>query len=206
MKRIIIAIILVTVTSGAASAEGMLFGVKGGMNLANWTGSDTEFLTLDNKMKVAFGGGIWFGYAFNENFSIQPELLLMMKGTKWEESGVTLSANYNYLDLNLLAKMTFPMEGSVTPFIFVGPQIGFLMSAKFKAEYEGDSEEIDVKDEYKDIDFGLAFGGGVDYNLEAGCVSFDVRYNLGLMSIYDGENVDQKNAGIIFMAGYGFAF
>ena len=47
-----------------------------------------------------------------------------------------------------------------------GPQIGFLMSAKMKAESGGDSEEIDVKDDLKSIDFGINFGAG--YKLENG--------------------------------------
>ena len=69
-------------------------------------------------------------------------------------------------------------------------------------------EEEDIKDSTKSIDFGLVLGAGFDYMLESGCVTFDVRYVLGLTTIDDpevGDAADVKNTGIQFLVGYGFS-
>ncbi|TFG88147.1 MAG: PorT family protein, partial [Candidatus Atribacteria bacterium] len=78
MKRLIIALALVALMSSTVFAEGMTFGVKAGLNLANLAGDDIE----DMKMKLCFGGGVFMNYPMTESISLQPELLFMMKGAK----------------------------------------------------------------------------------------------------------------------------
>jgi len=199
MKRFLIAMALVVFMAGAASAEGMLFGIKGGLNMANLSGDDIE----GNEMKMAFGGGIWMNYAFTEAFSIQPEVMYMMKGAGIEDldDGVSL----NYIDLNILGKYTIPMEGNFAPYLFGGPYVGMLMTAEAPDE---EGEIVDIKDSCKSMDFGAMIGAGFDYKLEAGgCISFDARYAMGLTTIDDTEfEADIKNTGIMVMVGYGFAF
>lgn len=206
MKRFIVAIALLVFMSGAVMAEGMTFGIKGGLNLANLYGDDID----ENKIKLAWGGGVFMNYMFTDAFSVQPEVLVMMKGTKAdieEDAGFKLA----YIDIPILAKYTIPMEGPVAPSIFAGPYVGFVMSAK---EYYQD-DEVDWKDDSAMMDFGVIFGAGVDYVLSegTGCITFDVRYCLGLTTLADiadlSEGEDQpdiKNSGIMFLVGYGFMF
>ena len=78
MKRLIIAIALVALMSGTVLAEGLSLGFKGGLNLANLVGDDLE----NTKMKLCFGGGVFMNYQMTESISLQPELLIMMKGVK----------------------------------------------------------------------------------------------------------------------------
>ncbi|MCK4538309.1 MAG: PorT family protein [Candidatus Krumholzibacteria bacterium] len=199
MKRFIIAMALVVFMTGAVSAEGMMFGIKGGLNMANITG-DLE----DTKMKMAFGGGVWVNFAVTETFSIQPELFLMNKGVKAdidEDAGIKLS----YIDIPILGKFSVPTEGNFGFNFFGGPYIGFLMSAE--AYYE--DEEEDIKDFTESLDYGLVFGAGFDYMLESGCITFDARYALGLANLAkddEGDDESIKNAGIQILVGYGFAF
>lgn len=203
MRRLLVALAIVALMGNAAMAEGMMFGVKGGLNLANWSG-DTEMLGYDNSMKMGFGGGVWMSYAITEAFAIQPEALFMIKGTKWDIEGIDLNANLAYIDFNILGKFVIPTESDFAPFIMAGPQIGLLL----KSELEAMGMTEDMKDYTKSIDFGIAFGAGFDFMLGSGCVSFDARYVLGLTSIDDpgeGEAADLKNTGIMFMVGYGFA-
>ena len=201
MKRFIIAMALVVFMTGAVSAEGMMFGVKGGLNMANLYGDDVE----DSKMKMAFGGGVWMNYGFNEALSLQPELMFMMKGAE-EDVDDGGKIKLTYLDINLLLKYAIPMEGNFVPFFNVGPQFAMLMSAN----YEDSEEDVDIKDYMKSMDIGAVFGIGFDYMLEAGgCITVDARYVLGLTSVDDpeeGDASDTKNSGIQFMVGYGFNF
>lgn len=86
-----------------------------------------------------------------------------------------------------------------------GPQIGFLMAAKAKVEFEGNSDSEDIKEFFSTVDFGVNFGAG--YQLEQG-IFFDARYNLGLSNTDDSEFSDSdfavKNAVFQISVGYKF--
>ena len=90
-----------------------------------------------------------------------------------------------------------------------GPQIGFLMSADASSSVTSggttNSSSSNVKDQYKDIDFGLNFGVG--YKLDFG-LFFDARYNLGLSDLADkrndGDNGKSTNRVIQISVGYSF--
>ena len=197
MKRILVIMAIMALVSTAASAEGMMFGVKGGLNLANVTGD------LDGtEMKMAFGGGIWFEYAITEAFSIQPEVLFMLKGYDTEIDDTGFKATY--IDIPILAKYSVPMEGSFVPFFYAGPYFGILMSA----DMEVLGTEIDWKDYTKTLDIGAVGGAGVNYMLGEGCLTLDARYAMGFTTLDDAETdpIDVKNTGIQFFLGYGFAF
>ena len=122
----------------------------------------------------------------------------MMKGTE-EDVDEGEKLKLDYLEIPVLVKYMIPTEGKISPCFFAGPAVGMLMSAKYGDE--------DVKDFTKSIDFGVAFGAGVDVAMgEKGKLTFDARYTLGLANIVDEEGVDDKvkNANISFMVGYSF--
>jgi hypothetical protein len=198
MKRFIVVLALVTLASGSVLAGGLTFGFKAGLNLANVTGDD---VLADNEMKICVGGGAFLNIPAFGMLSVQPELLYMMKGVKWgafDDAGTRMS----YLDLPVLAKISIPTPGPFSPNLFAGPYVGFNMSAE---NYIGDTV-FDIKDDVKSTDFGLVVGGGFDYNLLVGQLTFDARYVLGLTSLDDtSDDDDVKNTGIMIMAGYGFS-
>jgi len=195
-------VLLVAATMLAAAplfAEGMMFGIKGGINLANLTGDDVE----DNSMKIGGVGGGFLCYRINEIFAIQPEILFSMKGADFEApAGDTLgmdgSFSLNYIEIPLLLKVNLPTEGKMKPFLYAGPAFGLLMTAKV--------EDVDVKDDMKTMDIGILAGAGIGYQMEGGTLFFEARYEVGMTSVPDDDDVDAKNTAISFMVGYGFAF
>ncbi len=202
MKRLIVALALVALMSGTVLAEGMTIGFKGGLNLADLKGDIEDAIGVGTKMKLGFGGGVFLNYQMTESISLQPELLFIMKGTKADVDEVDAGVKMTSVDIPVLVKFSVPMEGAFAPCFFAGPYIGFNMSSKFYVE----DEEEDIED-IKSTDFGLVFGGGFDYDIGEGYLTFDVRYVLGLTTLDDSdEEMDIKNAGIMFMAGYGFSF
>ncbi|MFZ5980979.1 MAG: porin family protein [Candidatus Zixiibacteriota bacterium] len=210
MKKLllVLGVIMIFAVSGIAQTEGVGItakGVKAGLNLANLTGSDIE----GNKMMLTFGGGAFVEYSFNPQFAIQPEALFMMKGTKAEEGDEKI--NLTYIEIPVLLKFKPTMEGNFKPAIFAGPALGLLLSAKADVYDEVEEEiveDVDIKDEMKSIDFGIAFGAGFMYMMQnGGGITFDARYTMGMGKIYDPEEGDApeiKNANISFMVGYSF--
>jgi len=182
-----------------SNAQETKFGVKAGLNIAN-IGGDIE----DASSKIGFNVGGFAEFKISDKFAIQPELLFSTQGakTEWSEDDVTVEEklNLSYLNIPVMAKFYVAEKFSLE----AGPQIGFLLSAKSKFEGGGLSEEVDVKDAYESIDFGVNFGAGYDFteNLSAG-----VRYNLGLSNIAkteDGEDFKMNNSVFSVSVGYKF--
>ena len=215
MKKIalIVAILLVfALTVGAQDKVTgvMAKGIKAGLNIAGHSGDDTDE-HHKNLMGAAFGGFLQYNVA--EQFAIQPEVLYMMKGAEWEDGDDTWKGKYNYLEVPILFKFLIPTQGSVQPNIFVGPSVGFLLSANEEWDYEGETGDEDVKDYLKSTDVGLAFGAGAAFTMGQGQLMLDVRYTMGMTKIYEAEanEVDPdagepeiKSKAISFMVGYGF--
>lgn len=183
MKRVIV--LLVCVTSFVAANAQVNFGGKAGVNLATFSG-DVE----DVKMKIGYHVGALVQIPVSESFLIQPELVFSAQGAKSEGTEDDVKANFNYLNIPIMAKY----QSTSGFFAETGPQIGFLMSAKMKA---GDTD-VDVKEYYKSTDFNWAFGLG--YQMASG-FGVNARYNLGLSSIYDEDVDDEKVKNSVFQIG-----
>lgn len=195
MKKILLSAVAV-MAFGVAQAQEIKFGAKAGLNIAN-LGGDAE----TDGSRTGFHIGAVAEFKLTETFSIQPELVYSMQGAKTkfgiEELGMVVEEDLklDYINIPIMAKY-YVMEGLS---LEAGPQIGFLMSAKFGSE--------DVKDGYKSIDFGLA--AGVGYELPMG-VFFQARYNAGLANIADtssdeGEG-DFKMTNGVFQISVGYKF
>jgi hypothetical protein len=200
MKRLLVVMIVLACFSGSALAEGMTYGIKAGVNLADFSG-DIEH----NERKLGFSGGLFLNYAFTEIFSVQPELLFMMRGTKHEQLENT-AYHLTYFEVPVLVKLSLPTGAAFLPHAFVGPSFGFLIDAT--EEYA--NIENDIKDYINSVDYGMVIGTGFDYMIGAGRLLFDARYSFSLANILEEEeNEDDdelKNSGITIMVGYGYTF
>ena len=102
----------------------------------------------------------------------------------------------SYLTLPVLVKYSFEDAGFGA---YLGPQIGYLLSAKIK---EGGVTE-DIKEDVKSTDFSGIIG--VEYFLPMG-VGLSARYQLGLSNVAkDTEDEGSvKNKALTFTLGYRF--
>jgi len=164
------------------SGDSMSFGVKGGLNSFTVTNSTGA------KSKIGFQLGGFAEFKVSDKFSVQPELMYTAQGTKNDVA----TLNLNYINIPVIAKYFVTEDISIQ----AGPQIGFLMSAK----YDG----TDVKDSFKSMDYGLNLGAG--YNLNEN-MSLDLRYYIGLAQLQKdlatGESASH-NAGLLLSFGYKF--
>lgn len=187
------------------------FGVKAGLALANWSSSEALFEGYPLKNKAGFVFGAFSNIGLAKNFSLQPEVLYIQKGSKinvseGEVTG-TVKFNIDYLEIPLLLMYSFQKENStLIPSIFAGPFIGFNASAKQKVEVTGEEYSYDIKDEIKDVEFGVTFGLGLAKKMSKLTFHSDIRYDLGLSNIADGaeEGFYIKNRTWLFMLGVGF--
>ncbi|MBP2617402.1 porin family protein [Chryseobacterium jejuense] len=159
---------------------------KAGINIANQSIKNVN----GEKSKTSFQAGLGVNIQTGiKNFSVQPEVNFISKGTKFKNSLGSETYNFNYIEVPVLAKYSF---GPV--YVNAGPSIGILMGKndKVKAAYG----------KTKSIDFGLQMGAGVAIPAGPGKVIVDGRYNLGLNNISDEKGIDVKNRGFALSLGY----
>lgn len=159
---------------------------KAGINIANQSIKNVN----GEKSKTSFQAGLGVNIQTGvKNFSVQPEVNFISKGTKFKNSFGNHTYNFNYIEIPVLAKYSF---GPV--YVNAGPSIGFLMGKndRIKAAYG----------KTKSVDFGLQMGAGVALPAGPGKIIVDGRYNLGLSNISDEKGLDVKNRGFAISLGY----
>ena len=184
MKTLITTLVIITICSAGLHAQGLDFGVKAGVNIANQKyGGD---FNVDTKAIVLFHGGVFVTWMFTEKLGLQPEVLFSMQGTK-EDDTYEYKVIANYINIPVLVRYDITDMFSV----HAGPQFGMLLSAE--GEYSGGNGKQDIKEYYKGTDIGIAIGAEADdlpLNLGVG-----VRYILGLTNVAE-DNVDFQDGSI----------
>ncbi len=239
MKRSVLILFVLLLAMAVTASAQIKFGLKAGVNLADMSGDGWDVLatledvTIDHKFSLGFGGGFFAQIPIGQSgLLLQPEALFVMKGSKVETSGtvVTEKAKLNYIEVPVLVKYSIPMQGKVSPNLFAGPYAAFNVGAKLTfdnvpADETEDWVDMDI-DNIKPIDFGITFGGGLDYAIgPKGKLTFDIRYTMGLVDAFDDvteaeddalaadkvnmvddayKGLKLKNSDIRFMVGYAF--
>ena len=188
MKKLMLMAAIAVFGLSNVNAQEVTFGVKGGVNFANVGGDDVD----DANGLTSFHVGGVVNIGISEKFSIQPELTYSGQGYSFDDEG-NVDVKLNYINVPVLVKRMLTEGLSVE----VGPQIGFLTSAK--ADADGDSE--DIKDFIKSTDFAAVIGLG--YILDSG-LNFGARFNLGLSDIFDEGDAKVKNNVFQISVGYMF--
>ena len=190
MKKIILSVVVLATTISVSRAQ-VSFGLKGGIGLFNFSGSDASGTGFKSKIGILAAG--YAAIPISETFAIAPELQFSGQGAKVTESGVSVDFNVNYLNIPVLAQ--YRNESGF--FVEAGPQIGFLMSAKAK----GSGLDEDIKSSFNSTAFSLDFGAGYKSGMGLG---ISARYALNLNNIGKGSGSDLKNSGFQIGAIYEF--
>ncbi|HEX5172206.1 MAG TPA: porin family protein [Cyclobacteriaceae bacterium] len=181
MKKILLTLSMTALVISGAIAQEISGGAKAGLNIANMTG---DIPGVTSKASFHLGGYVNIG--FSDVLSLQPELLYNAMGAK--EDGGDGKINSAYISVPVMVLYSFGVVN-----VQAGPQFGFLLSAKVKA----DGDEQDIKDQYKGTDFGFNLGLGADF----GKFNAAARYCIGLSNIADASDIDVKNSVIQFSLG-----
>jgi hypothetical protein len=204
MKKFLIvslAILFAAAVLPQTAAAGV--GVKGGYAWSNlrFAGA-TDIPTLtDIKNPV---GGVYFSMGFGL-FSIQPEFLYVRQGTRMEALPDWMEDRVDYIQVPVLLKVHV-IPGPISPMVYAGPYGAYMLTAKGVSFVGGVTESVDIKDQIKSTDYGVVFGGGIDFRLPVLKLSAEVRYNLGLANV--AKNADPgmsvKTKSLMVLVGIGF--
>jgi len=165
---LITAILITGVASaqhGNAPAGQVNLGIKGGLNMYNIHNDDnTSYDQI-----TGYNFGLLGHIHINSQWAVQPELVYSLQGAK--------NLKLGYINVPVLLQYMFDNGFRIQ----AGPQVGFLVSA-------------DNKDDYNSIDFALSVG--VSYVVPSTGFGIDLRYNHGLSDITKSSDVKSTNRGI----------
>jgi len=193
MKKVILLATAVMVF-GFTNAQDVKFGAKVALNVASLTGDVDNASSL-----IGFQIGGFAEIKISEKFAIQPELMYSAQGVKENILGEEFTTKLGYINIPVMAKYYVAKSFSLE----AGPQIGFLTSAITKAEENGVSVEVDVKDYTSSVDFGFNFGAGYDFTEK---LFGGLRYNLGLSNVSDVPYDDSSAKNSVFSVSLGYKF
>ncbi len=176
-------------------------GLVGGLNLAQLDldledQEDEDDLVLNNR--VLFGIGGVLDYRFTDKISLIFSPIYVRKGSNFVNTDARQPFNweFGYLDFHIFFKVTFGNK-TIQPYALFGPNLGLLLSAR--------ASSSDIKDDFKDIAFGLNFGGGVTLPIGRKNLFFEGYYNHGFRNISDHFLITSlKHKAIQIMVGITF--
>jgi hypothetical protein len=172
----IAAALLVCATS--AQAQGVSFGVKAGLNLADLSIKDAGD-AFEPSNRTGLVGGIFVIVPTGALVAFQPEVLVSMQGAKFTELGENGTLKIDYLQVPLLARI----KPSASPVgLVVGPSFGYRVRAKLSTE--GFDDDEDFADQVKRMDVGLVTGVAIDF----AHIVLDARYIWGLTNINEDSS------------------
>ncbi|WP_430613666.1 porin family protein [Flavobacterium sp. JP2137] len=166
--------ILILLSGWGTTAQILSFGLKGGVNYANFTGK-----SVSSDAITSFHFGATAELRLTEKLALQPELLYSTVGANYQNTvgDITreIKSKLGYIAIPVLAKIN--LNRSIT--LEAGPQFSFLMSKKNEFK-PGDTNSYET-----------AIIAGLGLKLTQS-VFIQARYGFGLTKIAEDSNV--KNA------------
>lgn len=182
MKKVVLASVVFAVFTGlvaapAAAQMKINFGLKAGVSFSDVAWSDDDGL---EKALIRPTFGVIASFNLSPTVAIQPEVNYLTTGEWWSDV-IKVVEEFSYIHVPVLVKARLMKEGKIVPFVVAGPAVSFLLSAKEAGE--------DVKEFFKDIDFGVDFGLGAEMATGSAKVFLDARYYLGLTNAFSRPEI-----------------
>jgi hypothetical protein len=214
--KLLVVVILLTMSTGTFAQSKFRFGAKAGLNLASMLLKDNDHdFSKDFKLKMGFNAGGIVEYSFTEKFVLESGLSFSMKGYKFDKDSLKYTFNLNYIEMPINAAYKISL-GKFKIAIKAGPYFGYALSGKVKSDDkifmspDGDfKNELKInigndkdKDDIKPLEIGFNLGAGFEFN----GMLFGAQYGLCLSNISPdtGNGSKIKNKVIGIYVGYLF--
>ncbi len=171
-------------------------GPRIGVNVSNFSGGN-----VDTKAIAGLTAGAFIMYSSLNHFGISADLMYSQKGADIQSP---FRHRINYLELPIALRYFLTRNGDFRPNLFVGPAIGFKLSAT--EINKTTNTQRDMSSEISSVDLGLTAGFQLNFKGLGPRQRFliDGRYTYGLPETYVQSNVDRHNSVFTLTLGYGF--
>lgn len=186
MKKVLTALFILI--GGAGYAQTFQLGVKGGVNVSNYTGN---FRQIDKEALVGFHIGGMLNFKLGNNFSLGPEVLFSSQGAKIDEGNGLQDYKVSYINVPVIARVR--TNGGF--YVEAGPQVGFKLTEN--------TDNTPINTFAKNLDLSGAVGLG--YHGASG-FGVGVRYIAGLSKVgdFNSQNIDPDFKNSVLMGSVFF--
>ena len=192
MKKIILPVCLVALSTLAAKAQSFSVGVRGGINFSSISESGGSGGSYGTRTGFLLGG--YTSIMFSSKMGIQPELFYSSAGATASDPTVgAITYKVDYISLPVFFRYNFNDMFHV----LAGPQFSILASSKATAQ----GTTIDWQDYTSSSDVSAVLGLGGDF----GPFNAGLRYCAGLTNVEKNSGgATATNSVIQIVAGYKF--
>ncbi len=211
---ILVSACLIGLLPGRALGQDSALGLKGGLNVSTLSIEDPAQPDLEVESQTGLVLGAFLECGGDSWFALQGEVNYSQNGAKVRggSSASRIDLDYVRVPVLIMARIGHKQR-TLYPLVYAGPQLAFQVSCGVEADSDGgsqsydcDSEELEDPLETRNVEFGLVFGGGVEYLFGGFKMELDARYNLGLTNMNGGTDASVaslKNRGWSFTVGLG---
>ena len=195
---------IIGITAHQANAQSIGYGIKSGLNIANFANSN-----FDTQNRIAVNIGVYGNVDIRQTpLSVQPELLYTQRGSSssWQFGDIVRrgTLSLDYIEFPLLLKYTGNITHQTEWYLLTGPSFAYLLRSEFSS--------LDIEHSTNSTDIGLVGGLGMDLPFISQRLSVEARYTHGFTRIYkSGFNSEccgsferpQKNSTFSIILGVG---
>jgi hypothetical protein len=192
-KLILLSATLIIGSVAFAQIPGFSIGPKIGASFSKYT-TDQDQIKEEIRNTFYFGAFARLG----KKVYLQPELLFMSRNGKLTDESAAESRvrlKINTIDLPMLVGIKVLDLKAANVRVMAGPVASFVINKSITGE---NWDEAITEDDFKNMNWGLQFGAGVDVLF----LTLDIRYDIGLNDVSKLENFSLKNN--MFTVGLGW--
>ena len=216
MKKTVIVLVMAVLFQGLTYAQ-LKLGIKAGANISNLSGNTTQSLINDIKGANSYQLGVLAKLNMGKFVSLQPEVLLSMKGAELANDGSdpdlntlsgligedipnTLHLKTTYLEVPLNIQAGISLGSLARVYGQVSPYVSYLIaddvdgSEDFYAAYKEFLSNYDSAHPLNSFDYGIGVGAGVELLF----LQLSVKYDFGLNEFKEVAGGTLEDSNLLF--------
>lgn len=169
----------------------MVLGIRFMPTTSNIKVQNSDGNSVDGEIVLSYGYGGLLGYNFTKHLGVQLEVLYSTLSQKYADHTLDRQIDINYVNVPLLLSLNVNRTNAFNLNVVVGPQLGVNVgsSVSTKGTANGNANTKAVL-AVKENDFGIAYGGGVDFGLNA---ARTIRLDLGFRGVNGLVDVSDRS-------------
>lgn len=176
------------------------YGLRLGMNLSTVSSDDSYLDGGDIQAGLNIGALVGFQLSPQAPVYLESGLFYTEKGGKGKNQGKKFIYNLNYLEVPVVIKYKFDVDGDFSVHPFAGGYMAWGIGGRIKNYGDRETYKTFCEDNFKRFDGGIRLGCGFEYQILYG----EMAYDLGIANIGHDDFGSSKNG--CFSINFGVNF
>lgn len=154
--------------------------------------------TIHGNAVLGFGVGAVIGFNFSNHVGIQGEIMYSSINEKSYDGNLKRKVNVRYVNIPVLLSLNTDKSRAINLNVVAGPQLGLLVGSSITLSGSNDVNNKHPILAVRKNDFGLAYGAGIDFELNP---SYTTHLGIGYRGVLGFRDISD-NSQIITTEAY----